>query len=57
MLLKDARNAKVRGRGGDCWTAALKRLIFCDVFIIILHYLNYQRGKSGARRGEGKGGR
>lgn len=55
--LGDARDAEVAGRGGDGWTAARKCLIFCGVFIILLHYLNYQRGKSGPWLEKGKAGR
>lgn len=40
----------------DCWTAALQRLIFPNMFIITLHYLNYQQEKWGERGGEGKEG-
>lgn len=38
-------------RRWDCRTAALQRLIFPNMFIITLHYLNYQQEKWGEREG------
>lgn len=35
----------------DCRTAALQRLIFPNMFIITLHYLNYQQEKPGGAGG------